>query len=132
MRREIALALVWHQGRLLITKRPPEVHQGGLWEFPGGKLEPGETAAQAAAREVLEETGLSVTAIRERAGFEHDYGELKLRLIAVDCLATAPDALPLASEQVRWVLPSELMGYAFPEANGALIEALVRAAAPDA
>ncbi|MBX3181275.1 MAG: (deoxy)nucleoside triphosphate pyrophosphohydrolase [Polyangiaceae bacterium] len=138
MRREIALALVWHQGRILIAKRARGAHQGGLWEFPGGKIEPGETAAQAATREVLEETGLRITSQGERARFDHDYGELKLRFIAVDCQALSPDARPLASDELCWVPPSELSAYAFPEANRALIEALLQSpagpsgAAPDA
>src|SRR3989442_151650 len=57
---EVAIALVWRDGRLLIARRPEGTHLAGLWEFPGGKTEPGETPAECIAREMREEMGIEV------------------------------------------------------------------------
>ncbi|MDH3427947.1 MAG: NUDIX domain-containing protein, partial [Gemmatimonadota bacterium] len=57
---DIAVALIWDSGRLFIQRRPVDGLLGGLWEFPGGKVEPGESPRQAAVREVVEETGMSI------------------------------------------------------------------------
>lgn len=72
-RLEVVAAVVVRDGRLLMTRRPPGGPLGGLWELPGGKLEPGETAAHALVREVREELGVEARAGRTLAVEEHDY-----------------------------------------------------------
>ncbi len=62
-------------GRILVTKRPDHVHQGGLWEFPGGKLESGESPEQGLARELEEELGIQVRSSRPLIRIHHDYGD---------------------------------------------------------
>ena len=81
----VAIALVWDQQRLLVTQRPLSTHLGGHWEFPGGKLEPGETPEDCAVREVREEVGLTVSARSRRAVIAHSYNERSVVLYPVDC-----------------------------------------------
>lgn len=109
-------------GRYLIGLRPAGVPLAGLWEFPGGKLRPGESAPEAAQRECLEETGLHVTSERVRAVVEHAYAHGLLRLHFVDCQpGHAAHDLP---ERFRWVTAGELSDYDFPPANATVLEQL--------
>lgn len=121
---EVALALVWRDGRLLVSRRHDDAHLGGYWEFPGGKVEPGETAAQCAMREVLEEVGVTCLAESERAPIEHEYPDRTVRLQPVDCRYVAGVAACLEVLEVRWVLPSELSRLKLPPANDALVAEL--------
>lgn len=118
---EVAIALIWRGGRLLLTRRPEGVHLAGLWEFPGGKCLPGEAPEACAVRETTEETGLSVRSLGLRPAIVHAYPERTVRLHPVDCewLCGEPEAAELA-----WVLPSELAGYPLPAANGPLVAML--------
>src|SRR5438552_613206 len=82
--RQIAIAVVEHAGSFLIGQRPPGVPLAGLWEFPGGKIEPGESAEAAAVRECREEAGLVVEAVSELLVHEEKYphGHVELHFIA--------------------------------------------------
>jgi mutator protein MutT len=121
---EVAIALVWRGTELLVTRRPDAVHLGGLWEFPGGKIAPGERPEACAEREVLEEVGLLVAARARRKVIEHTYPERRVKLYPIDCdYVTGAPVLREVSD-ARWVLPSELSQYPFPEANATLIAAL--------
>ena len=82
---DVAVALVWRQGCVLITRRPAHVHMGGYWEFPGGKCLPGETPEAAAEREILEEVGVACRARSRRDVIEHAYPEKTVRLFFIDC-----------------------------------------------
>jgi mutator protein MutT len=123
---EVAIALVWKDGRLLVTRRPAGVHLGGLWEFPGGKMRPGESAERCAEREVNEETGVRCRAERVRATIRHTYPERSVVLHPVDCAWIAGEPRAREVEAVLWLLPRELAEYAFPRANSALLEELTR------
>jgi len=119
----IAIAVVRHEGRVLIGQRPPGVPLAGLWEFPGGKLQPGETPAEAARRECQEETGLEVTVVGLLAVQQHeyDYGRLELHF-----LACAPrDDRPVPQTPFQFVPLSDLGKYEFPAANLDLIQQLL-------
>jgi 8-oxo-dGTP diphosphatase len=124
---EIAVAVIEHEGRYLVGLRPAGAPLAGLWEFPGGKLQMGETPAAAAQRECWEETGLSVTAGAAYPTVEHEYahGRLRLHFIACSLRDFAPGTLvPEVAERFRWVPAAELSRYDFPAANAALIELL--------
>lgn len=128
---EIAVAVVQRQSQregergteFLIGLRPAGAPLAGLWEFPGGKLHPGEAAAEAAVRECLEETGLAVRVTREYPAVDHTYehGVLRLRFFACEL---AREASQPADSRFRWVPRASLADYAFPPANGALLAAL--------
>jgi 8-oxo-dGTP diphosphatase len=119
---EIAVAVVEHEGRLLIGQREAGAQLAGFWEFPGGKVEPHETPEAAAMRECLEETGLVVRVMGSYPGVEHDYEHESVRLRFFACAVEESQcALPA---RFRWVARGELADYQFPPANAALIERL--------
>ena len=119
---DIAVAVVEHEGKFLIGLRTVGVALAGLWEFPGGKVESGETPAAAAVRECLEETGLSVHVTGQYPQVVHDYPHGRVRLHFLACApAEPPRGLP---QGFRWVLRTDLKQYSFPPANSAVIELL--------
>jgi len=118
-----AAAIFDRRGRVLIARRPPHVHQGDLWEFPGGKLEPGESVEQALRRELWEE--LHITPLRSRplirVPFQYPDKRVLLDVWRVDEFAGEPHGRE--GQPVRWVAPGELPGYAFPAANRPIVAA---------
>ena len=118
----IAIAVVEHHGRFLIGQRPEGVPLAGLWEFPGGKIEAGETPQAAAARECLEETGLTVEVGQPYDAVSHEYEHDAVRLLFFHCHPMG-ELTPM-SERFRWVSAVELLDYRFPAANSRLIERL--------
>jgi 8-oxo-dGTP diphosphatase len=119
----IAIAVVEHEGRFLIGQRPEGVPLAGYWEFPGGKIEPGETAEAAAVRECLEETGLAVQAVsRYPTHSEHyEHGAFELHFIA--CRPALPEFT--LNGRFHWVERSDLADYEFPAGNRMIIAALM-------
>ncbi len=128
--RYVAAAVIWRNGRILITRRRSDQMLGGLWEFPGGKQEQGETLEETARREILEETGLSIRVIRPYLTIRHDYSHLRVTLTAFACQALPGRARPLHVAAVRWVRPDELANYPFPRANRRIAEAVLKEGAP--
>jgi A/G-specific adenine glycosylase len=124
---DIGAALVWRDRRILIARRPEQGLLGGLWEFPGGKVEAGETPAQAARREVREELGVEAEVVRKADTVEHAYSHFRitLHLYHARWLAGGPSVDRTAAESPRWALPDELGRYAFPAANQAIVRRLV-------
>jgi A/G-specific adenine glycosylase len=112
---EIAVGVIRRRdGRLLIQQRPEEGLLGGLWEFPGGKLEAGETAAEAVRRECREETGLEVAVEAALAEVRHAYSHFTVTLHVFVCRA---GGRVRCRRPHRWVRPAELGDYPFPGAN---------------
>ncbi|MCB4406975.1 8-oxo-dGTP diphosphatase MutT [Synechococcus sp. MU1642] len=112
-------------GEVLIDQRLEEGLLGGMWEFPGGKQEQGETIETCIARELKEELGIAVTVGTELITVDHAYSHKKLRFVVHLCDWVSGEPQPLASQQVRWVRPDDLGNYAFPSANARIIEALL-------
>ena len=112
-------------GEVLIDQRLEEGLLGGLWEFPGGKQEPGETIETCISRELMEELAISVRVGEELITVNHAYSHKKLRFVVHLCSWVSGDPQPLASQQVRWVRPESLKEYPFPAANVRIIEALL-------
>jgi 8-oxo-dGTP diphosphatase len=111
-------------GNILIARRAIDSHQGGLWEFPGGKVEPGESLPAALARELREELGVEIGRTSPLLVVRHDYGD-KLVLLDVhvvwefDGEARGAEGQPLA-----WIAPTSLAEYRFPAANAPIVEAI--------
>ncbi len=124
-RLQIAIAVVESNGRFLVGQRPPGAPLAGLWEFPGGKIQPGETPEQAAIRECLEETGLTVCVdpSDRLAPAEHDYPHGRVALHFFHC---APVDSTSPREPFRWVAAADLAQLEFPAANRALLSELRR------
>lgn len=119
----IAIVLVEHAGCVLIGRRPPDVPLAGYWEFPGGKVHPGETLREAAARECREETGLEVSIGEEYQTVVHAYahGQLELHFLT----ATPQDLSQAPAAPFRWVPVGELGSYSFPPANADVVARLL-------
>ena len=111
-------------GRILITKRPDHVHQGGLWEFPGGKLDPGEGVQVALARELDEELGIRIIAAHPLIRVHHDYGDrhVLLDVHRVTAFAGAPQGRE--GQPLAWVHPDDMDPRTFPAADRPIITAL--------
>lgn len=111
------------KGKVLITRRATDSHQGGLWEFPGGKVEPGESLRDALSRELLEELGIVVAHTEPLTDIQHDYDDKRVRLeVHLVCQFTG-QAKGLEGQPLAWVQPEQLASYQFPEANAPIIDA---------
>ncbi|WP_133717632.1 Nudix family hydrolase [Methylocaldum gracile] len=110
-------------GQILIARRLAHVHQGDLWEFPGGKLEAGETAKEALSREIREELNLEVIEASPLIRIRHAYPErcVLLDVWRVDRFEGTP--IGMQGQPIRWVSPDELPGFAFPAANRPIVTA---------
>jgi len=111
-------------GQVLVDQRLNEGLLGGLWEFPGGKQEPGEAIEATIRRELKEELAIEVEVGEELISLEHAYSHKKLRFVVHLCRWLAGEPQPLASQQVRWVEPAALDAFPFPAANTRIIAAL--------
>jgi A/G-specific adenine glycosylase len=125
---DIAVGLVFSDdgGQLLIQRRPDEGLLGGLWEFPGGKQEDGESMEAACAREVKEELGVDVAVEEPFYTLSHAYSHFKITLHAFRCRIEAGTPESREGQPFRWIGLDELDDYAFPRANRRLIEELER------
>jgi 8-oxo-dGTP diphosphatase len=124
----VAAALARPDGRVLLQQRPAGKAMAGLWEFPGGKVEPGERPEQALARELREELGIEVreTALAPAAFASAPLGERHLLLLLYLCRAWAGEPQPLEAEALCWATPAEMRALPMPPADVPLVEALER------
>ena len=111
-------------GEVLIDQRLNEGLLGGLWEFPGGKQEPGEAIEATIRRELEEELAIVVEVGEELITLEHAYSHKRLRFVVHLCRWLSGEPQPLAAQQVRWVEPRQLGEFPFPAANARIIAAL--------
>ena len=114
-------------GEVLIDQRLNEGLLGGLWEFPGGKQEPGELIDETIRRELAEELAIEVEVGEELIVVEHVYSHKRLCFVVHLCTWLSGEPQSLASQQVRWVRPELLGKYPFPAANDQIIAALLGA-----
>lgn len=121
----VVIAVISDQNRgILLSKRLDHVHQGGLWEFPGGKVEPNEEPFHAISRELQEELGITVTQATHWFDFEHVYDQLSIQFSCWKVSAYTGTPSGLEGQPIRWVPINELKNLDFPEANHCIIEAL--------
>ena len=125
---EVAAGLVFRHGQLLITRRYPQAHLGGLWEFPGGKREPDETFEDCLRRELREELGIEVSVGGLLASVAHAYPDKKvlLKFFRCDWLQHEPRAVGCYA--FEWVRAPQLAKYSFPAADASLLERLKNSA----
>ncbi len=121
MRIDVVAAIIRRDGRILITQRPDNVHLARLWEFPGGKVEAGESLEVALHREILEEVGLKIRVDDEFFTVDHDYPTKSVRLHFFNCNVLEGEAQQLNVADLRWVTPADLDNYQFPPADADLI-----------
>ncbi|HAN26377.1 MAG TPA: 8-oxo-dGTP diphosphatase MutT [Haliea salexigens] len=116
--------LLDEQGNILISRRASAAHQGGLWEFPGGKVEPGESVERALARELREELGIGFAASQPLLLVPFNYGDKAVLLDVHLVTELAGEARGLEGQPLRWVSADELSRYEFPAANTPIVSAV--------
>lgn len=122
---DAAIAIVRRAGRILICQRKPDDTLGGLWEFPGGKQEDGESLEQCLARELREELNISARPIVALPPIEHDYPHALIRLHPFLCEHESGEPEHLECQDARWIAPDSLSAYPFPPANESLIAEVI-------
>ncbi len=122
----VVAALIVREGRLLIARRPEGRHMAGRWEFPGGKLEKGESPEDAVEREIREELGLDVRAGRIYQAIAYSYPEKDVLLLFYAAAVVSGEPRPIEEAEIRWVTVAELDGYAFAPVDEMLVQRLKR------
>ena len=121
---DVAAAVVFRHGKMLITQRPSGSHLEGLWEFPGGKREQNESFAQCLVRELAEELGIEVAIAEEIETLVHEYPEKTVRLKFFHCQWLKHEPQTLGCPAFRWISRDELTKYEFPPADKTLLQRL--------
>ncbi len=121
---EVAAALIFRNGKLLIAQRHAKAHLGGLWEFPGGKRHPEETHEECLVREIREELGVEISVGELVEEIAHDYPEKSVHLKFYKCRLVSGEPQAIDCAAVRWVEKKELGDFEFPAADARLLEKL--------
>lgn len=121
---QVAAGLICQRGRYLIAKRKPGTHLGGLWEFPGGKREGGESMEECLRRELREELGIEVAGPKLFRVIRHEYPEKTVELHFFLCDAFSGTPEPHGCDALAWVAPGDLNRYDFPPADRPIVESL--------
>ncbi len=123
--KRIGVAVVHNeQGQILIDRRPANGLLGGLWEFPGGKIEPDETVEACIKREILEEIGIEIAVGDHLITIDHTYSHFHVTLIVHYCRYLSGEPQAIECEEVRWVSLAQIDQFPFPTANRQIIAAL--------
>ena len=123
----VACALIDADGRVLLAQRPEGKALAGLWEFPGGKIEPGETPENSLIRELEEELGIITKAacLAPLSFASHDYDDFHLLMPLFICRRFEGMPSPREGQQLKWVRPQDLRKFAMPPADEPLVAALL-------
>jgi mutator protein MutT len=121
---EVSAALIFQEGKLLITQRHAGAHLGGLWEFPGGKREPDETFEQCLIREIREELGVEISVGKLFESVTHAYPEKTVHLKFFVCRLERGEPGLRGCAAFKWISATELDNYQFPAADTKLLEKL--------
>ena len=114
---EVVAALIWRQGKFLICQRPKDKKRALLWEFVGGKVEPGETKQQALVRECMEELGITVSVQDEFCTITHAYPDVTVKLTLFNASIISGEVRLLEHNDMAWILPCEIDNYEFCPAD---------------
>jgi A/G-specific adenine glycosylase len=124
----IGVAVIWNeQGQILIDRRRAQGLLGGLWEFPGGKIEFGETIEECIKREIKEELGIEIEVGDRLISIDHAYSHFRVTLTVHHCRYLTGIPRPLECDEIRWVTLDEIDQFPFPKANSQIIAALRQA-----
>ena len=118
---EVAVAVIEREGKFLIAQRKPEDSFGGQWEFPGGKLRPGEDLAECLTREIREELGVTISVGPRLCVIDHTYPTRAIRLHCFACRIAEGEPQAIECSQWQWIGPQELNRFRFPPASGPII-----------
>jgi mutator protein MutT len=121
---QVAAGLVFRDGKLLITQRPADTHLAGLWEFPGGKREPGESYPECLQRELREELGIEVEVGDLIEELSHDYPGRSVHLRFYRCRWVLHEPRPIHCQALAWITAADLGQYEFPAADVRLLSRL--------
>ena len=124
---DVSAGLVFRSGKLLITRRHADAHLGGLWEFPGGKRESGETFEACLVRELQEELGIQVDVGAMFDETTHAYPEKSVHLKFFVCRIGRGEPRPLGCAALKWVTRADLAAHEFPGADATLLQRLLLA-----
>jgi len=120
----VAAVIRGADGKVLVAQRPIDKHQGGKWEFPGGKVEQGESRRSALGRELKEELGIEISSSTRLISVYHEYEDKAIYLDVYEVTNWQGEPSGCEGQPIRWLEPSELKEYEFPEANTPIIEAV--------
>ena len=123
---QVAAGLIWKGRKLLIARRPSGGMLGGLWEFPGGKQEPGESLRECLRREIREELGVEIEVGEHLVSIDHAYTHFRITLHAFEARHRQGRPRAIGCDEWRWVEPERLDEYAFPRTDRKIIERLRR------
>lgn len=121
----VAVAIICRNQKILISHRLQHLDQGGLWEFPGGKVEVNENSEQALFRELQEELNIQVEAAKALFCIKHHYSDKQVRLHIWKVTAFSGKARGMEGQQIRWVNRDELNNFEFPAANLGVLDYLL-------
>ncbi len=123
--KQIGVAVIWNdRGEVLIDRRPEKGLLGGLWEFPGGKMEENETIQDCIQREIKEELGIAIEVKEHLITINHAYTHFRVTLNVYNCQHLEGEPQPIGCEEMRWVKPEQLSEFPFPKANTKIINAI--------
>lgn len=125
---QVVAALIWRNGKFLICRRPPQKARGNLYEFVGGKVEPGETKEQALTRECQEELDVEVRAKSVFMELTHVYPDMTVDLTLYNAELVEGEPKLLEHSDIRWITPSEIPNYDFCPADKEILKKLMNEA----
>ena len=123
--KRIGVAVITNrQGKVLIDRRKDEGEMAGLWEFPGGKIEPGETIEECIEREIKEELNIEIIVGDRLTTITYAYTTFNITLYVHECQHVGGEPQPLECQEIHWVKPADMNQYEFPQANTQIVNLL--------
>jgi 8-oxo-dGTP diphosphatase len=123
---EVTAGIIYKDNKILIARRAPHKHMGGYWEFPGGKIEAGETPEQCLEREIKEELGIKIKVGAFLKENEHDYGSKQILLKAYLCDFLHGQIQLKDHDQAEWIERAKLLEYEFAPADIPFVQTLLK------
>ncbi len=123
---EVVAALIWDDNKFMICQRPAHKARGLLWEFVGGKVEPGETGVQALIRECREELAVTLTVNEVFMDVVHEYPDITVHLTLFNAVIAEGVPVMLEHNDIRWITPEEIPHYDFCPADEEILQEIIK------